>query len=76
MNRPLPGRGGAGGVALVLCVAAALFGLGFDFVIPGSAPFWIGDAPGGSAAIGAAAAVFCLGASRLVETFLRRRDRD
>ena len=74
MNRPLPRRGGAGGVALVVCAAAALFGLGFDFASSRAAPFWIGDAPGGPAAIAAAAAVFCLGVSRLAETFLRRRD--
>lgn len=74
MNQRLPRRGGAGGVALVLCAAAALFGLGFDFASRGAAPFWIGDAPGGPAAIGAAAAVFCLAATRLAETFLQRRD--
>lgn len=73
MNAPLPQRGGASGVALVVCAAAAVFGLGFDFASARGAPFWIGDAPGGSAAIAAAVAVFCLGVARLAETFLRRR---
>lgn len=65
-------KGGAGGVAFILCLSAALFGLGFDLMRRNPDPFWIGASPGGAAAIGAAAALFCLAAARIAPMVLRR----
>ncbi|MBY0562860.1 MAG: hypothetical protein K2P58_01640 [Hyphomonadaceae bacterium] len=71
-----PKRGGAGGVALVLCASAALLGVGLDFLQRHPDPFWIGASPGGAAAIGAAAALFCLAVARLAHAFLHRKRSD
>lgn len=76
MTQPNPRRGGVAGVALMVCAAAALAGLGFDFAQASSAPFWLGARAGGAALIGAAAAVFCLLAGIIGGVLIGRGDSD
>lgn len=65
MSKAPPPRGGVAGLALLFCVTAAAAGVAFDFSARGPGGFWIGDAPGAAAAIGAGAAVLCAIAARL-----------
>ncbi|MBL8538016.1 MAG: hypothetical protein JNM59_11490 [Hyphomonadaceae bacterium] len=64
--------GGAVGPLMVVCGAGALAGLALDFMQPAQPAFWIGAAPGGAAALGAAAAVFAVIGARLVAMVLGR----
>lgn len=51
--------GGMSGALFVLCLAMAAVGLGLDFApLQRAIPFWVGDGPGGGAALGAASVLF------------------
>jgi len=58
-------------IVLVFCALAAIAGLALDLSGEPSG-FWIGARPGGAAAIGAAAALFCYLANQLSRLLLRR----
>jgi hypothetical protein len=58
---------------LLCCALAAIAGLALDFNSEPSG-FWIGARPGGAAAIGAAAALFCFLANQIARLLLRRGD--
>jgi len=71
MSKAPPPRGGISGLVLLFCFTAAAIALGFDLTGDASG-FWIGARPGGSAALGAAAALFCVVAVRLARMLLGR----
>lgn len=66
-------RGGIAGFMLLCCLTAAAVGIALD-VQGGMSGFWVGAKPGGAAAIGAAAAVFCVVGGRLARMLLGRGD--
>lgn len=66
-------RGGVAGFMLLCCLTAAAVGIALD-VQGGMSGFWVGAKPGGAAAIGAAAAVFCVVGGRLARMLLGRGD--
>lgn len=72
MSKAPPPRGGVAGLALLFCFTAAAIGLAFDYSAGDAAAFWVGARPGGAAAIGAAGAVFCVAAGRIVGALLGR----
>jgi len=73
MSREVPPRGGIAGMVLLFCFTAAIAGFAMDFSGDASG-FWIGARPGGAAALGAAAAVFCVAAAQLARLVLGRGD--
>ena len=72
MSKTPPPRGGIAGLVLLFCFSAALAGLAFDFSVRSPSGLWIGQQPGGAAAIGAAAAVFCVAAGHIARLLLGR----
>jgi hypothetical protein len=58
---------------LLFCFTAVAAGLAFDFA-GGGYGFWLGARPGGAAAIGAAAAAFCVAAAQVARLLLGRQD--
>jgi hypothetical protein len=73
MSKEPPPRGGIAGLVVLFCFTAAVIGLGFDLTGDRSG-FWLGARPGGAAAIGAAAAVFCVAAAQLARILLGRNE--
>jgi hypothetical protein len=71
MSRDVPPRGGIAGLVLLFCFTGAIAGFAMDFAGDASG-FWIGARPGGAAAIGAAAAAFCVLAGQLARLALGR----
>ncbi len=74
MSRAPAPRGGVAGAVLLFCLVAAAVGLAIDFGDGGSFGFWLGARPGGAAAIGAAAALFCVVAGWIARMVLGRGD--
>jgi len=71
MSREPQPRGGIAGLVVLFCLTAGAAGLAFDFTGDTSG-FWLGARPGGGAAIGAAAAIFCVAAAQLARLLLGR----
>jgi hypothetical protein len=71
MSRDPPPRGGIAGLVLLFCFTAVVAGLGFDFA-GDRYGFWLGARPGGAAALGAAAAAFCVVAAQVARLLLGR----
>jgi hypothetical protein len=74
MTKPIsPSRGGIAGMLLLFCVAGGGAGLAFDFLSDSGQDFWILQAPGMRALIGAAVALLLLVAGRLLRLLLGRK---
>jgi hypothetical protein len=74
MSKAPSPRGGIAGAVLIFCLAAAAVGFALDFGAGDASGFWIGARPGGAAAIGALAAIFCVAAARIARIVLGRGD--
>jgi hypothetical protein len=68
-----PSRGGIAGVLLLFCVAGAGAGLTFDFMSNGGGNFWLLEAPGMRALIGAAVAVAMVLGAHVLRLLLGRK---
>jgi len=74
MTKPIsPSRGGIAGLLLLFCVAGGGAGLAFDFASNSDRGFWLLEAPGMRAAIGAGVAVIMVLAAHLLRLSLGRR---
>jgi hypothetical protein len=65
-------NGGPGATIFLFFLAAAGVALALDYSSVGTPGFWIGASSGGAAALGAAAAVFCVIAAHVARLVLVR----
>jgi hypothetical protein len=74
MTKPIsPSRGGIAGMLLLFCVAGGGAGLAFDFLSDSGQDFWILQAPGMRALIGAAVGALLLVAAHILRLLLGRK---
>ncbi|MBS0386522.1 MAG: hypothetical protein JSS00_14365 [Proteobacteria bacterium] len=64
------------GLALLVCAASLLLGLGLDFASAGGMRFWIDERPGGLALFGAAVAVGVAVIAQAARLLLGRREKE
>lgn len=69
---PPPPRGGSAGLWFLLCFAIFVAGISFDVLLRERPHFWIGDIPGGAAAIGAGGALIVLLGARALRMLFGR----
>jgi hypothetical protein len=73
MSKPIsPSRGGIAGMLLLFCVAGGGAGLAFDFANANGSGFWILQAPGARALLGAGVAVLLVIGAHFLRLLLGR----
>jgi hypothetical protein len=71
-----PEKSNVGAILFLFFAAAGGVGLALDNTLSREVSFWIGERPGGAAALGAGAAVFAVAAGFCARAALSRRARD